>query len=142
MEKRVLPKKTGWIILICLVILDASLDLIFTKGKGLESGIWKPIATFLGVSNPLFLIPLVLVIFYFVIKIGAELARKIDKIQIKAEELVITTLVIVYGLFDFWLILVYFFNFGLFKSHFYLIPILVLVGIAYNLWAEKKLKKK
>ena len=142
MEKRVLPKKTGWVILILLVLLDASLDLIFTKGKGLESGIWKPIATFLGVSNPLFLIPLVLVIFYFVIKIGAELARKIDKIQIKAEELVITTLVIVYGLFDFWLILVYFFNFGLFKSHLYLIPILVLVGIAYNLWAEKKLKNR
>ena len=37
-ESRVVLSKTlGWIILIGLVILDALLDVIFAKGKGLES---------------------------------------------------------------------------------------------------------
>src|SRR3989344_4381052 len=33
------------------------------------------------------------------------------------------------------------FNFGLFKSHYYLIPILIVIALIYSLWAEKKLKK-
>ncbi|MDP3027874.1 MAG: hypothetical protein Q8N63_09295 [Nanoarchaeota archaeon] len=140
-SKVVLSKTWGWIILIGLVILDALLDVIFAKGKGLESPIWKPIANLLGVSNPLFLTPLVLILFYLVVKGGAWLTKKTDKIEVKSEELVLTTLVIVYGVFDLWLISVYFFNFSLFRNHFYLIPILIIIGIAYSWWAEKKLKK-
>ena len=138
--KVVLSKTSGWIILIALIILDASLDLIFAHGRGLESGIWRPIANLLGVTNPLFLTPLVLVLFYLLAKGGAWLAKNIDKVTIKAEELVLTTLVIVYGLFDLWLISVYIFNFRLFKTHYYLIPILIIAGIIYETWAEKKLK--
>ena len=136
-DKRVLSKKTGWIILILLVILDAVLDVVFAQGKGLETGIWKPISNFLGISNPLMMVPLVIILFYLAVKGGAWLARKIDKISNKTEELVLTALVIVYGVFDLWLILVYFFNFTLFKNHFYLIPILAIIGISYELWAEK-----
>ena len=137
----VLSKKAGWIILAILVILDASLDLIFTGGAGLQSLVWKPISNFLKINNPIFLTPLVLIIFYFGIKGGAWLARKVDKVSIKSEELVLTALVLVYGFFDLWLILVYFFNFSLFKSHYYLIPILIVIALIYSLWAEKKLKK-
>lgn len=140
--KIVLSKIWGWIILAGLVILDASLDLIFAQGKGLESPIWKPIANLLGVSNPLFLTPLVLLVFYFVVRIGAWLTKKADKIEFKAEELVLTTLVIVYGVFDLWLISVYLFEFRLFKSHIYLIPVLIIIGVAYSWWAEKKLKNR
>ena len=135
-----LSKKVSWIILACLVLLDAYLDLTFAEGKGLESPIWKPIANLLGINNPLFLIPLVLLIFYFGAKVLAFLIEKIDKVQ-KAEELFLTTLVIVYGFFDLWLISVYFFGFTLFKNHYYLIPILIIIGIAYSWWVEKKLKK-
>ncbi len=142
MKKPVLSKTLAWIILIGLVFLDALFDVIFAEGKGLESNILKPIANLLGVSNPLFLTPLVLILFYFVVKAGAWLARKIDKIPRKAEELVLTTLVIVYGVFDLWLVSVYFFNFALFKSHYYLIPILIIIGIAYSWWAENRLKNK
>ena len=141
MKKPVLSKTWGWIILIALVLLDALLDIIFAEGKGLESPIWKPIASLLGVTNPLFLTPLVLIIFYFGVKGSAWLTRKVDNVSIKSEELVLTTLVIVYGVFDLWLISVYFFNFTLFKNHYYLIPILIIIGIAYSWWAEKKLKK-
>jgi hypothetical protein len=140
--KTVLSKIWGWIILAGLVILDASLDLIFAQGKGLESPIWKPIANLVGVSNPLFLTPLVLLVFYFVVRIGAWLTKKADKIEFKAEELVLTSLVIVYGVFDLWLILVYLFEFRLFKSHIYLIPVLIIIGVAYSWWAEKKLKNR
>ena len=136
----VLSKNWAWTILIVLVILDALLDVIFAHGSGLESPIWRPIANLLRINNPLFLTPLVLVIFYFVVKIGAWLTKKVDKIPVKAEELVLTTLVLVYGVFVLWLILVYFFNFKLFKNHLYLIPILIIIGIAYSWWAENRLK--
>ncbi len=139
-SRGVLSKTYGWIILICLVVLDALLDVIFAHGRGLESNILKPVADLLGVSNPLFLTPIVLILFYFVVKGGAWLTKKADKIDFYAEELVLTTLVIVYGVFDLWLILVYLFNFSLFPNHYYLIPILIIIGIAYNWWAEKKLK--
>ncbi len=141
MKKVVLSKIWGWVILIILVILDALLDVIFAKGRGLENNILKPIADLFGISNPLFMIPFVLVIFYFGVKLGAWLAKKIDKVYIKSEELVLTTLVVVYGIFVLWLISVYFFNFALFRNHFYLIPILIIIGVAYSWWAEKKLKK-
>ena len=140
-QKVVLSKTYGWIILIALVFLDALLDVIFAHGSGLESSIWKPIANLLGVNNPLFLTPIVLIIFYFVVKGGAWLTRKADKIEVKSEELVLTTLVIVYGVFVLWLISVYLFNFTLFKNHYYLIPVMIVIGIAYSWWAEKKLKK-
>ncbi len=138
----VLSKKVGWIILICLVLLDASLDVIFAGGKGLESNILKPIADLFQINNPLFLTPFVLIIFYFAVKGGAWLTKKLDKIPVKAEELVLTTLVIVYGVFDLWLISVYSFNFRLFKSHFYLIPIFIIIGTAYSWWAENKIKRE
>ena len=139
--KVVLSKTLGWIIVVLLILLDASLDIIFAKGKGLESPVWKPIANFLGISNPLFMTPIVLILFYFLVKGGAWLTKKVDKINVKNEELVLTTLVIVYGVFDLWLISVYLFNFKLFKSHLYLIPILIIIGIFYNWWAERRLKK-
>ena len=140
-QKVVLSKTFGWIVLIALVLLDALLYVIFPKGKGLESNILKPVANLFGINNPLFLTPLVLIIFYFAVKGGAWLTKKVDKIPNKTEELVLTTFVIVYGVFDLWLISVYFFNFKLFRSHFYLIPILIIIGIAYSWWAEKKLKE-
>jgi len=140
--KAVLSKTLGWTILTILVILDASLDVIFAGGKGLESHILRPVADLFGINNPIFMTPLVFVIFYFAIKGGAWLAKKFDKVTIKAEELVLTTLVIVYGIFDLWLILFYVFDFRLIKNHYYLIPVLALAGIIYSWWAEKKLKSK
>lgn len=141
MKNPVLSKSLGWSILIGLVLLDALLDWIFVQGRGLENHLFSPIAKFLGISNPLFLTPLVFIFFYLVIKVGAWLSQKIDKIPVKREELVLTTLVIVYGLFDLWLILVYFFGFSLLPNHYYLIPLLIVAGITYEWWAGKKLKK-
>ena len=139
-SREVLSKTYGWIILVALILLDAILDIIFAKGSGVQSGIWKPISNLFGINNPLFLTPIVLVLFYLLVKGGAWLTKKTDKIGFYAEELVLTTLVIVYGVFDLWLISVYLLNFKLIKNHYYLIPILIVIGIAYSWWAEKKLK--
>jgi hypothetical protein len=138
--KVVLSKTWGKIILVALVLLDAILDIIFAKGSGAQSGIWKPISNLLGISNPLFLTPIALAIFYLAMKGGAWLAVKVDKVTIKAEELVLSTMVLVYGVFCLWLILFYLFDFRLLKNHYYLIPILIVIGIVYSWWAEKKLK--
>ncbi len=139
--KAVLPKNLAWGILIFFVFLDAFLDLIFAEGKGIESNILKPIADLFGINNPVFLTPFVLLIFFVFVKFLAFFIEKIDKIP-KAEELVLTTFVLVYGIFDLWLISVYFFDFKLFRNYFYLIPILILAGAVYEWWAEKKLKGK
>lgn len=140
MKKVVLSKSWGWIIITLLVLLDALLDMLFAKGKGLENNVLKPITDIFGITSPLLAVPFVLILFYFVVKGGAWLAEKVDKVKVKAEELVLTTLVIVYGIFDIWLLSVYLFDFRLFKSHYYLIPILILAGIIYEWWAERKLK--
>jgi len=137
--KPVISKTWGWIILIILVILDAVLDVVFAGSSGVKSGIWRPISNFIGIKNPVYLIPLVLLLLYLLVWVGAWLARKIDKVKIKSEELILTTFVIVYGVFDLWLILVYLFRFNLLPNHYYLIPILIFAGIGYELWAEKKL---
>src|SRR3989344_6370566 len=60
-QKVVLSKTYGWIILIGIIILDAFLDIIFAEGKGLESNILKPIADLFGISNPLFLTPIIII---------------------------------------------------------------------------------
>ncbi|MBU3923471.1 MAG: hypothetical protein KJ592_00985 [Nanoarchaeota archaeon] len=140
MKKVVLSKSWAWIILLGLAVLDASLDMIFANSQGLQSSFWKPIADFFGIQSAIFGVPLLLLIFLVAVKIGAFLEEKIEGV-LYAEELVLTTLVIVYGLFDLWLVLVYFFNFNLFRNHFYLIPLLIVVGVAYSWWAEKRLKR-
>ena len=138
--KVVLSKLWAWIILVILAVLDALLDMIFSDSQGLQGFFWKSIANFFRIQSAILAVPLLLIIFFVAVKIGAFLEKKIERVQY-AEELVLTTLVILYGLFNLWCILVYFFNFTLFKSYFYLIPIFIIVGIVYSWWAEKKLKK-
>ena len=141
MKKPVLSKKVGWVILILLALIDSFLDMFFANNSGLQSFFWKPISDILRIKYAPVAVPIILIIFYFLVKIGAFLEKKIDKIPF-AEELVLTTLVIVYGLFVFWLVLVYFLGFSLIKNHLYLIFPLILVGTIYSWWAEKRLKRK
>ena len=136
-RKVVLSKKVGWIILTILVFLDAFLDV----RRGAEGNpLWKPILNYVGIQYTPIFVPFVLLLFYFVVKGGAWLTRKVDKISTKSEELVLTALVLAYFVFDLWVISVDFFGFKLIKNHYYLTPILIIVVLIYSLWAEKKLK--
>lgn len=134
--KPVLSKQIGWILLIALVALDAFLDFI-TGARG--SAFWNPIARFLGIELVPLLAPLVLIIFYLVVKILGVIVAKADKTP-RSEELILTTLVVVYGIFDVWLIAVDFFNFTLIENYRLLIIPLTIVGLFYAIWAQKKLK--
>lgn len=137
--KVVLSKKIGWIILAVLVFLDAFLDV----NRGAEGNpVWQPIVNVIGITYVPFLVPFVLLLFYFVVKGGAWLTRKVDKIQTNSEELVLTSLVLAYFVFVVWVISVDFFNFRLIKNHYYLTPILVVIVLIYSIWAEHKLKIK
>jgi len=139
MKSPVFSKTTGWSILAALVILDALLDVLFAEGKGLESVFWEPIARLIGVSNPLFLVPLVLIAFFVCVKILALVVGKIDKTPM-AEELMLSILVVVYGVFDILLLFVYLSGVQIFRSPLQLIPVLIVIGIAYGWWAENRLK--
>lgn len=134
--KPVLSKRIGWVLLTVLVFLDAFLDLI-TGAKG--SPLWNPIAHFFGIKLVPLLAPLVLAIFYLAVKIFGWIVQQTDKTP-KSEELILTTLIIVYGVFDVWLIAVKFFDFNLITNYRLMIIPLTVVGMLYGLWAQKKLK--
>lgn len=134
--KPVLSKRIGWILLAVLILLDAFLDLI-TGARG--SSFWNPIAHFFGIKLVPLLAPLVLVIFYLAVKIFGWIVQKTDKTP-KSEELILTTLVIIYSIFDVWLIAIKFFDFNLIMNYRLMIIPLTVVGMLYGLWAQKKLK--
>lgn len=118
------------------------LDSFLNVKRGVEGNhLWKPILNYIGVKYTPIFVPFVLILFYFVVKGGAWLTKRVDKIPAKSEELVLTALVLAYFVFDLWVISVDFFGFRLIKSHYHLIPILVIIVLIYSLWAERKLKK-
>jgi len=140
MKKVVLSKLWAWIFLVLLALLDSFLDMFFAGNSGLKSFFWQPIADLTRIKYAPLMVPFLLIIFFIVVKFGAFLEKKIEKVN-KAEELILTTLVVAYGVFNLWLILVYLFGFSLFRNHLYLIPVLIVIATAYAWWAENKLKK-
>src|SRR3989344_3502386 len=135
--KPVLSKKVGWIILIILVFIDSFLNVI----RGQEGNpLWQPILYKIGIQYTPIFVPLVLIVFYFLIKIVSPIVKKVDKTP-KAEELLLTTLVIVYLVFDLWLISVDFLGFRLIRNFRLMIFPLIAIGLFYSIWAERKLKK-
>lgn len=135
--KPVLPKSAGWVLLIALVFLDGFIDMI--KWGGLGSPLWKSVANIIGIKMVPLLAPIVLVIFYFAVKVLGWLVGKADKTP-RSEELILTILVVVYGVFDIWLIAASFFGFTLITNYRLMIIPLIVVGMIYGLWAQKRLK--
>lgn len=134
--KPVLSKSVGWALLTSFVFIDAGLDMI----RGAEgSPLWNPIANAIGIKMVSLLAPIVLIIFYFAVKIFGWLVQKIDKTP-RSEELILTTLVVVYGVFDIWLIAVDFLGFSLITNYRVMVIPLTVAGMLYALWAQKKLK--
>ena len=134
--KPVLSKSTGWILLAALVFIDALLDAVISGGKG--SPFWKPIADIFEIKMVPLLAPVVLALFYFVVKTLGWLVQKIDKTP-RSEELILTIVVVVYGIFDVWLI-ARILGFNLITNYRLMIIPLTIIGLVYGLWAQKKLK--
>ena len=136
--KAFLSRKTAWVLIIILVYIDAILDIV--RGKE-GNPLWTPFVQNFGIYIVLFLAIPVLILFYILIKILTKIILKIDKTP-HIEEILLTTLVIIYGVFDLWLISVDFLNFSLIKNFRYTIPFLIIAGLIYALWAEQKVKRK
>jgi len=126
-----------------MVVLLALDFLIDYKGGGIGHLIWQPIMNFFGTSTIYYFIPLILLSFYLIVKIGAFLEKKISKTP-QAEQLVLTIFVISYALYDIWLFSVNFLGFKIISTsnHYYLIIIFIIIGALYGWLAERKLKKK
>ena len=138
MRRITLSKKTGWVIFTLLLFVDAFLDVI----RGTEGNpLWKPLAARIGINFIPFLVPLILPFFYLVVKILGWLIYKTDKLP-QAEELVLTTLVVVYLAYDLWVIAADFLGFRLLRDFRQTIPFLLAAGFAYALLAERQLKWK
>lgn len=136
--KPVLSKKSGWIILALLVFLDSFLDII----RGVEGNpLWKPVVNAIGIKNVPFLVPLVLVLFYLVVKVLGWLVEKTDKTP-NSEELVLTALVVAYAVFDIWAVSVDFLGFRLIPNFRYMIIPMIILALGYAFWAQKMLGKK
>ncbi len=134
----ILSKRTGWIVLAILVFIDAFLDVI----RGVEGNpLWMPIVNAIGIKNAPFLVPLVLLLFYLVVKVLGWLVEKTDKTP-NSEELVLTALVIAYSVFDTWAISVDFLGFTLIPDFRYMIIPMMILALGYALWAQKRLGKK
>ena len=136
--KAFLSRKTAWVLIIILVYIDAILDIV--RGKE-GNPLWTPFVQNFGIYIVLLLAIPVLILFYILIKILTKIILKIDKTP-PIEEILLTTLVIIYGVFDLWLISVDFLNFSLIKNFRYTIPFLIIAGLIYALWAEQKVKRK
>lgn len=139
MKRVFLSKKAAWILIAILVYIDAILDLIIGKGQG--NPLWVPVIARFGSYSVLFLAPLVIILIYFCVKIIAPIVAKIDKTPF-AEEILLTTFAVVYGLFDLWLISVDFLGFRMIRNFRYTIPFLIIAGLIYSSWAERKVKRK
>lgn len=138
MKSPVLSKRVGWSLLAGLVLIDVFLDVI----RGVEGNpLWIPIVNMIGINNVPFLAPFVLALFYVAVKALGWIVEKTDKTP-KSEELVLTSLVIAYGLFDVWAVSVDFFGFRLIPNFRYMIIPMTIAALGYALWAQKKLRKK
>ena len=137
MKKPVLSKTAGWLVLAVLVLIDS----LLTKIRGEEGNpLWKPIVEVIGTDNVFILVIPVLLILFIGVKVISLLVKKIDKTPM-AEELILTTMVIIFAFYDLWVISVDFFSFRMITDFRKLIIPLIAIGLIYSLWAESKLKK-
>ncbi|HLC54674.1 MAG TPA: hypothetical protein VJK07_03560 [Candidatus Nanoarchaeia archaeon] len=137
MKKPVLSKTAGWLVLAVLVLIDS----LLTKIRGEEGNpLWKPIVEVIGTDNVFILVIPVLLILFIGVKAISLLVKKIDKTPM-AEELILTTMVIIFAFYDLWVISVDFFSFRMITDFRKLIIPLIAIGLIYSLWAESKLKK-
>lgn len=138
MTKVTLPKKLAWVIFTLLLFTDAFLDVI----RGAEGNpLWKPVVEVIGIKSVPLLVPLALIFFYLVVKAVSWFVKKVDKFP-EAEDVILSTLVVVYGVFVLWVIAVDFFGFRLIHNHYQMTPVLVVIALAYALGAEYVIKHR
>lgn len=137
-NKVFLSKTAGFIILGLLLLTDTIFDVLRgTQGNPL----YKPIENAFGINIFPLLVPFALVFFYGIIKLIAWIAVKIEKVP-NIEEILLTTLVIIFFVHDIWVFSVDYLSFALIRNYHKMIPVYIIIGLIYSTWAERKLKKE
>lgn len=134
-----LPKRIGWPLLVFLVFWDA----FITYRGGRESNpLWQPLVEAFGINTLWLLAVVALAIFYAAVKAFGWYAKRTYP---EGEELVLTTLVVAFATYDLYItFLLSYYGFLGSRSHYYIIPVLIVPVLAYNVWFEyrKRMEKR
>ncbi len=137
-DKMALSKHAGWPVLALLVFWDA---FITYRAGGEGNPLWRPFVEMFGLNALWVLAALVLVLFYIVVKSVGWYVSRFEHFP-QGEEIVLTNLVIAFGAYDLYLtfLLPYFGYLGS-RSHYAIIPVLIVPVLAYNVWLEYRKRK-
>ncbi len=117
------------------------LDTIFDVLRGTQGNpLYKPIENAFGIQVFPLLVPLALVFFYIVVKAFAWLVVKIDNTP-HCEEILLTAFVLIFTAHDIWVFSADYLGFRLIKSFYHMIPVYIVLGLGYALWAEHVARK-
>ncbi len=133
-----IPKYISWPLLILLVFLDA----FVTHVSGREDNLlWRPLIQMFGINILWILAIFGLILFYLVAKIGGWYVEQVGRLK-KGEEIVLTSLLIVFATYDVYKILIrpYLADLSL-GSYYIIFPAVLIPVIIYSLWLEKYHKR-
>lgn len=121
------------------------LDFIVDVGGGQGHPVWQPMMDLFGTNNIYLMTPFILAFFYLLVKSTTLFIEKLDDLP-RAEEVVLTSLVLGYSLYLVWLLSFARLGIGFiepFGRRYFLvfIPLLAVSVGLYGTWAERKLKK-
>lgn len=136
--KAALSKRIGWSMLVLFVFLDA----FITFKAGQEGNpLWRPIVNFFGLHALWFLAILVLAFFYILVKYIGRYIQKYENYP-DGEEIVLTNLVIAFAVYDLYIVfLLPYFYYLSSRSHYAIIPFLIIFILIYNMWLWHKQNK-
>jgi len=135
-----LPKKIAWPIIIFALFWDGFLTV---RAGGEGNPLWRPLTLKYGLSIIWLFLPFAVLLFYLLSKIFGFLIEKLDKYP-QGEEIVLTSLVLVYGTYVLYLnFFVSRFGYLGSRSHYRIILLLIIPAVLYQIFLEiKKWKTK
>lgn len=132
----VLTRRAALIALAALLLIDTLFDIL----RGTQGNpIFKPIENAFGIGVFPLLVPFAVLFFYLVAKALAWVVVKTDKTP-SAEELLLTTFVVIFVVHDLWVFSLGYLGFSFIRDYRQMIPVYIVAGLAYALWAERRLK--
>ncbi|MBI2579685.1 MAG: hypothetical protein HYW27_02170 [Candidatus Aenigmarchaeota archaeon] len=135
--RNALPKFVAWPVLIFLVFWDA---FITYRGGREGNPLWQPAVEALGINALWLLAVLVLALFYAATKIVGMYTKRTYS---DGEDLVLTTFVIAFATYDLYItFLLPYYGFLGSRSHYYVIPVLIVPVLIYNLWFEYRKRRE
>jgi len=133
-----LPKKIAWPIIIFALFWDVFLTV---RAGGEGNPLWRPLTLKYGLNILWLLFPFAILLFYLLSKVFGFLIEKLDKYP-QGEEIVLTSLVLVYGTYVLYLnFFVSRFAYLGSRSHYRIILLLIIPAVLYQIFLEIKKRK-